>query len=66
MEGKPGNATHVVAEAPDYFLLSAIYAYLYILGDGKEPPPSAWDIRFRQACDLYNRALARGFPAGDG
>ena len=38
--------------AEDYFLLSALYAYFYLLGDGREPPPSAYDIRFREACDL--------------
>jgi pimeloyl-ACP methyl ester carboxylesterase len=54
-----------VAHAPDYFLLSAIYAYLYLLGDGPEPPPTAWDVQFREACDLYNRALGRGFPADE-
>jgi len=48
--------------APDSFLLSAVYAYLYLLGDGTEPPPTAYDIRFREACDLYNRALWRAFP----
>lgn len=48
--------------APDSFLLSAVYAYLYLLGDGKEPPPTAYDIRFREACDLYNRALWQAFP----
>lgn len=41
----------------DLFLQSAVYAYYYLLGDGGEPPPSAYDIRFREACDLYNRAL---------
>ena len=51
--------------APDYFLLTSIYAYLYLLGDGTEPPPSAWDIRFREACDLYNRALGKGFVADE-
>jgi pimeloyl-ACP methyl ester carboxylesterase len=50
-------------EAPDAFLQSAVYAYLYLLGDGTQPPPSAYDIRFREACDLYNRALGRAFPA---
>ena len=45
--------------------LSSIYAYLYLLGDGTEPPPSAWDIRFREACDLYNRALGKGFRAAE-
>jgi len=59
------NSWDDVAHAPDYFLLSAVYAYLYLLGDGKEPPPSAWNVRFREACDLYNRALGRGFPAGE-
>lgn len=54
------------AHAPDYFLLSSVYAYLYLLGEGKEPPPSAWDIRFREACDLYNRALGKGFPVDKG
>ncbi|MRR57961.1 MAG: hypothetical protein EG824_07110 [Deltaproteobacteria bacterium] len=49
-------------DAPDSFLLSAVYAYLYLLGDGREPPPSAYDIRFREACELYNRALWRAFP----
>lgn len=48
--------------AEDYFLQSAVYAYFYLLGDGPEPPPSAYDIRFREACDLYNRALWRSFP----
>ncbi len=50
-------------DAPDAFLQSAVYAYLYLLGDGKQPPPTAYDIRFREACDLYNRALGRAFPA---
>ena len=59
------NSWDDIARSPDYFFLSAVYAYLYLLGDGKEPPPTAWDIRFREACDLYNRALARGFPAGE-
>lgn len=50
-------------EAADAFLQSAVYAYLYLLGDGAQPPPTAYDIRFREACDLYNRALGRAFPA---
>jgi len=53
-------------DAPDSFLLSAVYAYLYLLGDGTEPPPTAYDIRFREACDLYNRALWRAFPETGG
>jgi pimeloyl-ACP methyl ester carboxylesterase len=63
-ELQKSTASEDSALAPDYFLLTSIYAYLYLLGDGTEPPPSAWDIRFREACDLYNRALGKGFVAG--
>ncbi len=59
------NSWDDVAHAQDYFLLSALYAYLYLLDEGKESPPTAWDIKFREACDLYNRALGRGFPADE-
>ena len=51
-------------EAKDYYLAAAIYAWFYLLGDGTEPPPGPYDRRFRVACDLYNRAVARGFSAG--
>ena len=62
-ELQKSTAPEDAALAPDYFLLTSIYAYLYLLGDGTEPPPSAWDVRFREACDLYNRALGKGFVA---
>ncbi len=52
--------------APDYFLQAAVYAYFYLLGDGREPAPSAYDIRFREACDLYNRSLWQAFSAKKG
>lgn len=51
--------------APDLFLQSAVFAYYYLLGDGREPLPSAYDIRFREACDLYYRALRQAFPANE-
>jgi len=51
--------------APDYFLLSALCAYLFVLADRAEPPPTAFDPRFRSACDLYNFALWRGFATGE-
>jgi pimeloyl-ACP methyl ester carboxylesterase len=51
--------------APDYFLLSAVYAYLYLVGDAGDEPPSPFDRRFREACDLYNRALGRGMLTGE-
>ena len=47
--------------ASDYFLLAAFYSYLFILGERPEPPPTAFDHRFRNACDLYNFSLWRGF-----
>jgi pimeloyl-ACP methyl ester carboxylesterase len=50
-------------DAPDAFLQSAVFAYLYLLGDGAQPAPTAYDLRFREACELYNRALGRAFPA---
>jgi len=51
--------------AADFFLSSAIYSWFYLLGDGEEPPPNAYDRRFRVSCDLYNRAVARAFATGD-
>lgn len=38
------------------YLAAAVYAHLYLLHD---PPPSAFDRRFRWACDIYNRSLVR-------
>ncbi len=35
--------------APDAFLQSAVYAYLFLLGEGREALPSAYDIRFRES-----------------
>ena len=44
--------------ARDYYFATAIYAYLYLLGDGPEPPPGPFARKFRAACDFYNRSLA--------
>ena len=43
------------------FLASAVYADLFLLGGGPEPPPGGFRRRFRRACDLYNVGLARAF-----
>lgn len=51
-------------QARDYFLAAAIYGWFYLLGEGTEPPPSAFDRRFRVACDLYNRSVAAAFSVG--
>ena len=48
--------------AHDFFLQTAVYAYAYLLCEGREPLPSAYDVRFREACDLYNRSLWQAFP----
>jgi pimeloyl-ACP methyl ester carboxylesterase len=44
-------------DARDYYLASAVYAWLFLLGDANGPAPSAYDQRFRTACDLYNFGL---------
>lgn len=57
---KPGESR----KAPDFYLASAIYAWLYLLGDGPEPPPGPFDRRFRNACDFYNYGVALAFSEG--
>jgi pimeloyl-ACP methyl ester carboxylesterase len=44
-------------DARDYYLGSAVYAFLFLFGEGKDAQPSAFDRRFRQACDFYNYGL---------
>ena len=55
---------HNKQRAADFFLVSAIYAYQFLLGDSKEEPPNSYDNRFREACILYNRALGKGLATG--
>jgi pimeloyl-ACP methyl ester carboxylesterase len=44
------------------WLAAAVYAYAYLFpGDPGDDRPNAFDPRFRQACDLYNLALAAAF-----
>jgi pimeloyl-ACP methyl ester carboxylesterase len=50
----------------DAYLAAAVYAWLYLLGDEDERPPSPYDRRFRWACDLYNGGLQRAFAKDDG
>ena len=59
---KPGESRR----APDFYFSSAIYAQLYLLSKGTEPPPGPFDRRFRIACDLHNCALAQGLLSGPG
>lgn len=51
-------------QAPDYYLDAALHAYLFLMGDSREAPPSPYDNRFREACDLHNRALGKGLATG--
>jgi pimeloyl-ACP methyl ester carboxylesterase len=44
-------------DARDYYLASAVYAWFFLFGDTPAPSPSAFDQRFRTACDLYNFGL---------
>jgi pimeloyl-ACP methyl ester carboxylesterase len=53
---KPG----VPRRARNSYFASAIYACLYLFGDSREAPPNPYDLRFRAACDFYNRGLAQG------
>ena len=46
--------------ARDSYFASAIYAYLYLVGETGGTPPSPFDIRVRVAGDLYNWGLAQG------
>src|SRR5208283_5151007 len=53
---KPG----VPRLARNSYFASAIYAYLYLLGESQASHPNPFDLRFRAAGDLYNRGLAQG------
>jgi pimeloyl-ACP methyl ester carboxylesterase len=44
-------------DARDYYLGSAVYAWLFLFGEGTDSPPGAFDRRFREACDFYNHSL---------
>jgi pimeloyl-ACP methyl ester carboxylesterase len=49
----------------DYYLASAIYAWLFLFSDSAGEKPSAFDERFRDACDLYNYALGWALTSRD-
>lgn len=43
------------------YLAAAVYAYLYLLPTDPQDTPSAYDRRFRWACDIYNRSVRMAF-----
>ena len=51
---------------PAYYLAAAVYASAYLFPPIGEPQPPAYDPRFRDACDLYNRAVTAAFRSPDG
>jgi hypothetical protein len=44
-------------DARDFYLGAAVYSYLFLFGETNGNLPSAFDRRFRTACDLYNYGL---------
>jgi pimeloyl-ACP methyl ester carboxylesterase len=44
-------------DARDYYLASAVYAWLFLFDDGGRVMPDVFDHRGGTACDLYNYAL---------
>lgn len=44
-------------EARDYYLGSAVYAWLFLFEEGKEARAGFWDPRLRKAFDFYNYGL---------
>lgn len=58
VESEERFPTHQPINPKDFYLGSMVYAYLFLLGPGNEPPPGSFDRRFRLACDLYNRSIA--------
>ncbi len=50
----------------EYFLASALYAFLFLFPDDPNQIPDPFDPRLRIAADLYNRGLTSGFASDDG
>jgi pimeloyl-ACP methyl ester carboxylesterase len=48
------------------YLAAALYAYAFLFPGGTEERPSPYDPMYRQACDLYNLALAAGLTSSAG
>jgi pimeloyl-ACP methyl ester carboxylesterase len=44
-------------DARDYYLGSAVYAWLFLYGEGADAPPGNYSRGFREACDFYNYGL---------
>lgn len=53
------------AERREYYLASALYAFLFLFPDDPARIPGPFDPRFRLAADLYNRGITSGFASED-
>ena len=53
-------------DARDYYLASAVFAWMFLCGEGADGAPDAFDQRFRTACDLYNYGLGWALTARHG
>lgn len=49
-----------------YFFATALYAFAYLFPDDPSDAPDPLDPRLRMACELYNRAITRGFEKPEG
>jgi hypothetical protein len=47
------------------YMAAAIYAYAFLFPDDASGRPDPYDPRFRQACDIYNLALAAALPLAE-
>ena len=52
----------IARDPRDYYLGAAVYAWLFLFGEGTDRSPDAFDRRFRTACDLYNYGWAWRSP----
>lgn len=65
IEGEREAAQKARRDARALYLSAATYAYFYLVaGDSSLGTP--FDSRFRLACELYNRGLARALTSSDG
>jgi len=54
------------AKKREYFLASALYAFLFLFPEDHKQAPNPFDPRLRIASDLYNRGITSAFASDDG
>ncbi len=57
--GRTGNVHDGVARSREYYLASAVYAYLFLFEASNYATPGPYDRKLRFACDLYNASLSK-------